>query len=104
MRLRFMDDLLVRGFHGGRVPVSPGCWCKYLITDHGLRTMHAPIIIVSGLPRSGTSLMMQMLDKGGIEVVSDNIRTPDTDNPRGYYELEQVKQIKHDASWLPGAR
>jgi Sulfotransferase domain len=58
------------------------------------------IVIVSGLPRSGTSLMMQMLDKGGIPVVTDHIRTADTDNPRGYYELEQVKSIKRDASWL----
>src|SRR5205823_6071981 len=62
------------------------------------------IIIVSGLPRSGTSLMMQMLESGGVEVMKDNARTADTDNPRGYYEFEQVKQIKHDASWLPGTR
>lgn len=59
------------------------------------------IIIVSGLPRSGTSLMMQMLDRGGVPVATDNIRVADTDNPRGYYELEQVKKIKQDASWLP---
>jgi hypothetical protein len=62
------------------------------------------IIIVSGLPRSGTSLMMQMLDRGGVPVVTDHIRTADTDNPRGYYELEQVKTIKRDASWLPELR
>jgi hypothetical protein len=66
--------------------------------------MDSAIIIVSGLPRSGTSLMMQMLDYGGVEVVTDHIRTADTDNPRGYYELEKVKKIKHDASWLPSAR
>src|SRR5262245_15918569 len=66
--------------------------------------MTAEIIIVSGLPRSGTSLMMQMLDAGGVEVVTDNVRTADTDNPRGYYEFEKVKQIKRDASWLPGIR
>src|SRR4051812_16915648 len=66
--------------------------------------MTAEIIIVSGLPRSGTSLMMQMLDAGGIEVVTDHLRTADTDNPRGYYEFEKVKQVKHDASWLPGVR
>ena len=58
------------------------------------------IIIVSGLPRSGTSLMMQMLENGGVEVVTDNIRTADTDNPWGYYELEKVKRIKQDTSWL----
>jgi hypothetical protein len=62
------------------------------------------IIIVSGLPRSGTSLMCQMLDNGGIEVVTDGIRTADTDNPRGYYELEKVKKIKQDAAWLPETR
>jgi len=66
--------------------------------------MDAEIIIVSGLPRSGTSLMMQMLASGGLETVTDNIRTADTDNPRGYYELEKVKKIKDDASWLPGTR
>ena len=59
---------------------------------------------MSGLPRSGTSLMMQMLDNGGVPVVTDNIRTADTDNPRGYYEFEQVKKIKHDVSWLPATR
>ena len=53
--------------------------------------MDCEIIIVSGLPRSGTSLMMQMLESGGVEVVTDNIRTADVDNPRGYYELEKVK-------------
>lgn len=58
------------------------------------------IVIVSGLPRSGTSLMCQMLDNGGVEVVTDGVRTPDPDNPRGYYELEKVKKIEQDASWL----
>src|SRR6266853_1941529 len=66
--------------------------------------MDTAIIIVSGLPRSGTSLMMQMLDNGGVEVVTDRIRGADTDNPRGYYEFEKVKKIKQDASWLPQAR
>jgi hypothetical protein len=66
--------------------------------------MSDEIVIVSGLPRSGTSLMCQMLDNGGVEVVTDGIRTADPDNPRGYYELEKVKRIKQDASWLPEAR
>jgi hypothetical protein len=66
--------------------------------------MPPEIVIVSGLPRSGTSLMCQMLDHGGVEVVTDLVRTPDADNPRGYYELEKVKKIKDDASWLPEAR
>jgi Sulfotransferase domain len=66
--------------------------------------MHPEIIIVSGLPRSGTSLMMQMLDNGGVAVVTDLIRAADTDNPKGYYEYEQVKTIKRDTSWLPATR
>ncbi len=61
------------------------------------------LTIVSGLPRSGTSMMMQMLDKGGIEALTDNIRTPDEDNPKGYYEFEPVKKTKDDASWLTDA-
>jgi len=62
------------------------------------------IIIVSGLPRSGTSLMMQMLQNGGVEILTDEVRTADSDNPHGYLELEAVKNIQHDASWLPNAR
>ena len=66
--------------------------------------MSSEIILVSGLPRSGTSLMMQMLEQGGVEVVTDHIRAADIDNPRGYYEFEKVKKIKQDASWLPQMR
>jgi hypothetical protein len=65
--------------------------------------MDREIVVVSGLPRSGTSLMMQMLASGGLEVMTDNARTADVDNPRGYFELEQVKAIKRDASWLKQA-
>jgi hypothetical protein len=66
--------------------------------------LESEIIVVSGLPRSGTSLMMQMLDRAGIEVVTDRMREADSDNPRGYYEFERVKKIKTDASWLPQLR
>ncbi len=66
--------------------------------------MGGPIVIVSGLPRSGTSLMMQMLQSAGVEVLTDHVRAADVDNPRGYWELEAVKTIKKDASWLPTAR
>lgn len=60
-----------------------------------------PIIIVSGLPRSGTSMMMKMLEAGGIPVFIDGIRTADTDNPKGYYEFERVKQLdKGDQGWV----
>ena len=61
------------------------------------------ITIVSGLPRSGTSMMMRMLEAGGIPVVVDNIRTADQDNPAGYYEFEPVKQTSKDDSWLESA-
>jgi len=59
------------------------------------------IIIVSGLPRSGTSLMMKMLESGGLELLTDNIRKPDEDNPKGYYEYERVKNLYNgDVSWI----
>jgi hypothetical protein len=58
------------------------------------------LTIVSGLPRSGTSMMMRMLEAGGIPVMTDHIRTPDDDNPNGYYEFEAVKYTKQDPSWL----
>lgn len=62
------------------------------------------ITIVSGLPRSGTSMMMQIIEAGGIPALTDNIRRKDEDNPRGYYEFEPVKKTKHDPSWVPAAR
>ncbi len=62
--------------------------------------MNDVITIVSGLPRSGTSMMMTMLEAGGMDVAVDNIREADEDNPKGYYELEKVKDIKNDYSWL----
>lgn len=64
-----------------------------------------PVIVVSGLPRSGTSMMMRMLDVGGLEVVTDGIREPNADNPRGYYEFERVKKLPEgDTAWLEDAR
>ena len=63
------------------------------------------IVIVSGLPRSGTSLMMSMLDAAGIPPMQDNIRTADADNPNGYYEYERVKDMPEgDVSWVKDAR
>jgi hypothetical protein len=62
------------------------------------------ITIVSGLPRSGTSMMMKMLEAGGLEALTDNIRTADEDNPKGYFEFERVKQIENDKAWLEDAR
>ena len=62
------------------------------------------ITIVSGLPRSGTSMMMQALHKGGIEPYTDSNREADSDNPRGYYEHEKATQLMRDQSWIPEAR
>ncbi len=61
------------------------------------------LTIVSGLPRSGTSLMMKMLEAGGLPVLVDHVREADVDNPRGYYEFEPVKSLKADASWVAPA-
>jgi len=58
------------------------------------------LTIVSGLPRSGTSMMMSILQAGGIPLMIDEVRKADEDNPRGYFELEAVKKTKQDASWL----
>ncbi len=62
------------------------------------------VIVVSGLPRSGTSLMMNMLEAGGIKLVVDGERTADEDNPKGYFELEAVKKLEDDASWVNEAK
>jgi hypothetical protein len=63
------------------------------------------ITIVSGLPRSGTSMMMQMLEAGGMALLTDNVRKADEDNPEGYYEFERVKRLREgDIEWLPSAR
>jgi hypothetical protein len=66
--------------------------------------IHDAIILVSGLPRSGTSMMMQMLAAGGVPILTDERRSADADNPRGYYEFERVKALASDASWMPEAR
>ncbi|MFQ5740929.1 MAG: sulfotransferase domain-containing protein [Acidobacteriota bacterium] len=60
------------------------------------------IIVISGLPRSGTSMMMKMLQNSGIPILTDHLRKADQDNPKGYYELERVKALHKDAdkSWL----
>jgi uncharacterized protein YcaQ len=61
------------------------------------------LTVVSGIPRSGTSLMMSMLEAGGMPVLIDQVRGADIDNPRGYYEFEAVKKLKSDSSWVAGS-
>lgn len=62
------------------------------------------IIVVSGLPRSGTSMMMKMLEAGGLPILTDNLREADANNPNGYYEFERVKELPNgDYGWIPEA-
>src|SRR5919198_253690 len=64
-----------------------------------------PIVIVSGLPRSGTSMMMRMLAEGGMPIVTDELRRPDPDNPNGYFEFETVRQMSTgNVEWLENAK
>ncbi|OFX23524.1 MAG: hypothetical protein A2033_16240 [Bacteroidetes bacterium GWA2_31_9] len=58
------------------------------------------IFVVSGLPRSGTSMIMQMLANGGLETFTDSVRKADESNPKGYYEHEAVKRLARDNSWV----
>ncbi len=62
------------------------------------------ITVVSGLPRSGTSMMMKMLDSGKMPLLTDELRKADVDNPKGYYEYEKVKKLEDDNSWLDTAQ
>jgi len=66
--------------------------------------MKGQITIVSGLPRSGTSMMMQILQAGGVELFYDNIRLPDENNPKGYFECEKVKSLAKNNSWVVDAK
>lgn len=65
-----------------------------------------PIVVVSGLPRSGTSMMMRMLEAGGVPVMTDGERTADIDNPKGYFEYERIKDLERetDKSYLRAGR
>ena len=65
-----------------------------------------PVVVVSGLPRSGTSMLMKMLEAGGLALVTDGLRTADEDNPKGYYEVERVKNLASETErgWLREAR
>ncbi len=74
------------------------------------RKYGTPIVIVSGLPRSGTSMMMKMLDGAGLPIMTDQIRQADVDNPKGYYEYERVKDLEkekeagQDRAWVREGR
>lgn len=75
------------------------------MADHPVPPSRNFITIVSGLPRSGTSMMMQMLEAGGIDPLTDRERVADRDNPKGYYEFERAKKLPQgDIEWLDDAR
>lgn len=77
------------------------------LTRHS-ETMPSPVgdivVVVTGLPRTGTSMLMQVLEAGGVPPYADDVRKPDQDNPRGYYESVEAKMLDRDASWLAGAK
>jgi hypothetical protein len=60
------------------------------------RQQGEPIVVVSGLPRSGTSMLMKMLDAGGIAIMTDSERVADIDNPKGYFEYERIKDLEKE--------
>jgi len=95
-----LDDHVVRGAALGSLPAAKSFNPKYMqvLMDNEI------VIIVSGLPRSGTSMLMKMLEAGGIDPLTDRIRTADEDNPKGYYEFERVKKLPDDTEWLEDAR
>ena len=93
-----MKNLLNKFFGSGRSDVSPTPAGRQL----GATT---PVVVVSGLPRSGTSMMMKVLEAGGMPVLIDGLRSADTDNPEGYYEFERVKELdKGDSAWVADAQ
>jgi Sulfotransferase domain len=74
---------------------------KILGSSSRVQPASQPIIVVSGLPRSGTSMMMKMLAEGGLSTVIDGIREADEDNPNGYFEFEPVKKLAEGQDkWL----
>ncbi|MBN2301548.1 MAG: sulfotransferase [Lentisphaerae bacterium] len=74
------------------------------MNDSRINAQKSAVTVVSGLPRSGTSLMMQILKAAGCSIFSDNTRTADTDNPKGYYESEKAKRLISDSSWIAETR
>jgi len=78
---------------------------KNLFKREEPKPVNKKIVVVSGLPRSGTSMMMKMLAEGGLSTVVDNLREADEDNPNGYFEIEDVKALKDGQNkWINDAR
>lgn len=85
-------------------PEANATWASLSITGRCAASPEESITVVTGLPRSGTSLMMQMLAAGGARILTDGGRIPDISNPEGYLEYEPVKRMPHDMEWLQRAK
>lgn len=93
-----MKSFLGKFFGTGRSDVTPSTAGRQIVAT-------TPVVVVSGLPRSGTSMMMKVLEAGGVPVLIDGLRNVDTDNPEGYYEFERVKELdKGDSAWVVDAQ
>jgi tetratricopeptide (TPR) repeat protein len=92
----------VRAETGARVPAA--ATAPATVSSTTSATTDASVVVVTGLPRSGTSMMMQMLAAGGLQPLADEAREADDDNPRGYLEFDPVKRLASDASWIAAAR
>jgi predicted AlkP superfamily phosphohydrolase/phosphomutase/tetratricopeptide (TPR) repeat protein len=91
---------------GEKIDGVPKSGSRGTRADQGVRPtdVEESLIVVTGLPRSGTSALMQMLAAGGVKILSDGLRPADEDNPRGYLEFEPVKNLLEDSSWLLQSR
>lgn len=74
-----------------------------IVEESSGRAARPVVVIVSGLPRSGTSMLMQMLEAGGVPLLQDGLRPADADNPRGFFELEAVKRLETEPGFLAQA-
>jgi tetratricopeptide (TPR) repeat protein len=97
--LQSARELLVKIYRNHLENPEKSAYHEKLLTDNTGGTIY----VVSGLPRSGTSMMMQMLDRGGLPVFTDGVREKDENNPRGYYEHEAVKTLARNKKWLSQA-
>jgi predicted AlkP superfamily phosphohydrolase/phosphomutase/tetratricopeptide (TPR) repeat protein len=85
-------------------PVSDAPDTPFTATMAEMPPIEECLVVVTGLPRSGTSMLMQMLAAGGMRALSDGLRAADADNPRGYLEFEPVKHLRKESKWLFEAR